>query len=118
MRGTGLPREALSANLAGSRVFNAESTRQLLAELEDDGLIRGDAKLDLTAEGQTLYASLNEYVSRPTIELLSQFDIEDIDTTVRTLQASPNAPERTWPSTAPSPRRRGTDRLSRPHCRA
>jgi DNA-binding MarR family transcriptional regulator len=86
-RGPGLPREALSADLAGSRALNAESAGQLLARLEADGLIRGAAELDLTAEGQALYASLNEYVSQPTIELLSQFDIQDIDTTVRMLQA-------------------------------
>ena len=86
-RGPRLPREALGADLAGSRALSVDSTGQLLARLEADGLIGGGAKLDLTAEGQALYAGLNEYVSRPTIELLSQFDIEDIDTTVRTLQA-------------------------------
>ena len=30
---------------------------------------------------------LREYVLRPTAELLSQFELEDIETTVRTLQA-------------------------------
>src|ERR1700704_3619263 len=66
MRGPRLSREALSADLAGSRALNADSTRRLLARLEADGLIRGDAHIDLTTEGQTLYASLSEYVSRPT----------------------------------------------------
>lgn len=87
MRGPGLPREALSRDLEGSRTLNAESARALLARLEEDGLIRGDAKLDLTAEGQSLYRSLREYVAGPTAELLSQFDAEDVATTVRTLQA-------------------------------
>jgi DNA-binding MarR family transcriptional regulator len=87
MRGPGFSREALSADLAGSRTLDADSTRRLLARLEAEGLIHGDAQVDLTTEGQTLYTSLSEYVSRPTIELLSQFDVDDIDTTVRTLRA-------------------------------
>ena len=43
--------------------------------------------VDLTAEGAALHRSLREYVLRPTTELLSQFDVVDIETTVRTLQA-------------------------------
>jgi len=86
-RGPGLAREALSADLEGSRTLNADSTRELLARLEADGLIRGDANVDLTAEGETLHRSLREYISGPTVRLLSQFDIDDVETTVRTLQA-------------------------------
>ena len=87
MRGPGLAREALSRDLEGSRSLDADSTRELLARLEAEGLIRGDAELDLTAEGESLFRSLREYVARPTAELLGQFDAADIDTTVRTLQA-------------------------------
>src|SRR5215210_2404955 len=54
-RGPGLAREALSADLEGSRTMTAGSTRELLARLEADGLIRGDAQLDLTAEGEALH---------------------------------------------------------------
>jgi DNA-binding MarR family transcriptional regulator len=43
--------------------------------------------VDLTPEGTALHRSLREYVLRPTIELLSQFELDDIETTVRTLQA-------------------------------
>jgi len=86
-RGPGLGREALSADLEGSRTLNADSTRELLARLEAEGLIRGDANLDLTAEGETLHRSLRDYIAGPTVRLLSQFDIDDIATTVRTLQA-------------------------------
>jgi hypothetical protein len=86
-RGPGLAREALSADLEGSRTLNADSTRELLARLEAEGLIRGDAKLDLTAEGETLHRSLRDYIAGPTVRLLSQFDIDDVETTVRTLQA-------------------------------
>ena len=55
--------------------------------LEVEGLIRGDANVDLTPEGETLHRSLRDYIAGPTVRLLSQFDIDDIETTVRTLQA-------------------------------
>jgi hypothetical protein len=86
-RGPGFAREALSADLEGSRTLDADSTRALLGRLEAEGLIRGDAKLDLTAEGETLHRSLREYIAGPTVRLLSQFDVDDVETTVRTLQA-------------------------------
>jgi DNA-binding MarR family transcriptional regulator len=87
MRGPGLSRQALCGDLEDSRALNADSTRELLARLEAEGLIRGDAQVDLTAEGESLYRSLREYVAGPTAQLLSQFDADDIATTVRTLQA-------------------------------
>jgi DNA-binding MarR family transcriptional regulator len=87
MRGPRLAREALSRDLEGSQNLDADSTRELLARLEAEGLIRGGAELDLTAEGETLFRSLREYVTGPTAQLLSQFDPDDIDTTVRTLRA-------------------------------
>jgi hypothetical protein len=85
-RGPGLSREALSRDLAGSPTLDAESTRELLAGLEAQGLIGGGAQVDLTAEGQALYRSLRDYIAGPTVRLLGQFDIHDIETTVRTLQ--------------------------------
>jgi hypothetical protein len=85
--GPGLAREALTANLEASRALNPDSTRELLARLQDEGLIRGDARVDLTAEGAALHRSLREYVSGPTFRLLGQFDVNDVETTVRTLQA-------------------------------
>ncbi|MBT2233331.1 hypothetical protein [Nonomuraea sp. NEAU-A123] len=87
IRGPNLAREALIRGLEGSRTLNAASTHELLARLEAEGLIRGDAELDLTAEGEALHRSLREYVTGPTARLLSQFNADDIDTTVRTLQA-------------------------------
>jgi len=86
-RGPGLARKALSADLEGSRTLDADSTRELLARLEAEGLIRGDANLDLTSEGETLHRSLRDYIAGPTVRLLGQFDIDDIETTVRTLHA-------------------------------
>jgi len=86
-RGPGLARKALSADLEGSRTLDADSTRELLARLEAEGLIRGDANLDLTSEGETLHRCLRDYIAGPTVRLLGQFDIDDIETTVRTLHA-------------------------------
>ena len=85
--GPGLARETLSRELEGSRALNADSTRELLAHLEAEGLIRGDAELDLTAEGEALHHSLREYIAGPRVRLLSQFDVDDIETTVRTMKA-------------------------------
>jgi hypothetical protein len=86
-RGPGLAREALSADLEGSRTMDTDSTRELLARLQSEGMIRGEETLDLTAEGEALHRSLREYIAGPTVRLLSQFDTADVATTVRTLQA-------------------------------
>ncbi len=86
-RGPGLSRDALSRDLGSSPNLEAGSTRELLARLEAEGLIRGGAQVALTAEGAALHRSLREHVAAPTARLLSQFDIHDIETTVRTLQA-------------------------------
>ena len=85
-RGPGRDRDALSRDLEGSPNLDADSTHALLARLEADGLIRGDAEVDLTDEGQARYHSLREYIAGPTTRLLSQFDLDDIETTVRTLR--------------------------------
>jgi DNA-binding MarR family transcriptional regulator len=85
--GPRLARQALSDRLEGSRTLNHESTRELLARLEAEGLIRGDAEVDLTAEGEALHRGLREYIAVPTARLLGQFPAEDIETTMRTLQA-------------------------------
>jgi hypothetical protein len=86
-RGPGLARDELSSVLEGSPNLDADSTRALLARLQADGLIEGDARVDLTAEGAAFHRSLREYVLGPTTDLLSQFELEDIETTVRTLRA-------------------------------
>ena len=86
-RGPGLARESLSRELEGSRTLNADATRELLAELDADGLIRGEVEVDLTNQGEALHRSLREYIAGPTARLLGQFDADDVATTVRTLQA-------------------------------
>jgi hypothetical protein len=67
--------------------LDAESVRELLVRLEADGLISGDAEVHLTDKGQALHATLREHILRPTVELLSEFDVNEIETTVRTLKA-------------------------------
>jgi len=86
-RGPGLARDELSSVLEGSPNLDVDSTPALLARLQADGLIDGDTQVDLTSEGTALHRALREYVSVPTTELLSQFELEDVETTVRTLQA-------------------------------
>ena len=86
-RGPGLDREALSRDLEGSPNLDPDSTRELLAQLEADGLISGDAEVDLTTAGAAVHRSLRESIAGPRNQLLSQFDVEDIETTMRTLQA-------------------------------
>jgi hypothetical protein len=86
-RGPGLDRNELSRDLEGSPNLDADSTRKLLARLQADGLITGTAQVDLTPEGTARHRSLREYISGPTVELLSQFELDDVKTTVRTLQA-------------------------------
>ena len=86
-RGPGLAREALIDDLQGSRTLDADSTRELLARLEAEGLIRGDDEVDLTTEGERVHRSLRDYIAGPTARLLGQFDVDDVETTIRTLQA-------------------------------
>jgi hypothetical protein len=85
-RGPAYPRTELTRMLEGPGV-DADATDALLARLGADGLIRGDAELDLTPAGEARYQSLREYISGPSVQLLSQFEVHDIETTVRTLQA-------------------------------
>jgi DNA-binding MarR family transcriptional regulator len=86
-RGPKLARATLIHELEGSRTLNADSTGELLARLEAEGLISGDTEVELTSKGQALLHSLSDYVFSATEQLLGQFDPNDINTTIRTLQA-------------------------------
>jgi DNA-binding MarR family transcriptional regulator len=86
-RGPGFSRQAMIDDLAGSRNLNPESAREVVARLEADGLITGEAQVSLTDAGAALHRSLREHVLGGTTRLLGQFDLHDIETTVRTLQA-------------------------------
>lgn len=85
--GPTLDRDRLSDDLAGSRTLTRDSVRELLARLEAEALIQGDSEVELTAKGRALHRSLRAYVTGRTDQLLSQFPADDIDTTMRTLQA-------------------------------
>jgi hypothetical protein len=86
-RGPALDRKALSGELERSRTLTPGSTRELLARMEAEGLIHGDAVVDLTAEGKALHGDLRDYIAGPTARLLGRFPSEDVETTMRTLQA-------------------------------
>jgi hypothetical protein len=85
--GPGLDREALIEDLEGSPNLDTDSTVELLARLRAEGLIRGDTRIGLTDKGQAAFEDLRAYIAVPTIKLLSHFDLRDIETTVRTVQA-------------------------------
>jgi len=87
MHWDGVDRAALTADLANSRTLNAGSATELLSRLEAEGLIRGGSEIALTPEGRALHRDLAEYIAAPRIRLLSQFNADDIETTVRTMQA-------------------------------
>lgn len=84
-RGPGLARGELIELLQTPHLDN-DAVHALLTRLEVDGLVIGNTELELTDHGTALHASLREYIAGPTNELLSQFEINDIETTVRTLQ--------------------------------
>jgi DNA-binding MarR family transcriptional regulator len=86
-RGPRVAREALIQAFERSRNLDSDSVGALIARLEVEGLIQGEADVEFTSKGDSLYRSLREYVTAPTIRLLGQFDIHDIETTVRTLEA-------------------------------
>jgi hypothetical protein len=85
--GPGFDREALIGDLEGSPNLDSDSTIALLARLDAEGLITGDTRIELTDQGWAAFEDLRSYISGPTIKLLSQFDLRDIETTVRTVQA-------------------------------
>jgi len=86
-RGPDFSREAMISDLAGSRNLDAASAAELLVRLEAEGLVRGDTHVEMTAQGEELYRGLREHVLAGAARLLGQFDIRDIETTVRTMRA-------------------------------
>jgi DNA-binding MarR family transcriptional regulator len=86
-QGPGISRAAVARDLAGTRGSDDQRARALLARLEREGLISGEGTLSVTAEGAALFGALREHVLGATVTFLSQFDLDDIETTVRTLRA-------------------------------
>lgn len=85
--GPHVARSSLVRDLGSSRGLGAESTNALLAQLASDGLIAGDDAVDLTEEGRVFFESLRDYVLGATVKLLGQFELGDVETTVRTCKA-------------------------------
>jgi hypothetical protein len=85
---TGLSRDTLVRTLSTSPTFSAGAAEELLGRLEADELVVGDdAAIRLSEVGEAEFADLRAYVAGPSVALLSQFDVDDIETTVRTLRA-------------------------------
>jgi DNA-binding MarR family transcriptional regulator len=82
----GASRDEVVRALSSSPTFSKGSAEELLSRLEAEGLVEGQTHIGLTARGQAVFAELRAYVAGPTDALLSQFDLDDIETTVRTLQ--------------------------------
>ena len=78
-RGPGLSRQDLRRDLEESQNVATASVAGLLSRLETEGLIHGDTCVDLTAQGEARYESLREYVGGPTVRLLSQIALGEID---------------------------------------
>ena len=70
---------------AGGKVQPADA-EPLLRGLEADGLLEGGDILSLTDSGRSYFAELRRYVITPTIRLLGQLELADIETTIRTLR--------------------------------
>lgn len=85
--GPHIARSSLVRDLEGSRGLDPDSVHALLARLAGEGLMAGDDDVDLTEEGTALFESLREHVLGATMNLLGQFDLSDVETTVRTCQA-------------------------------
>jgi len=86
--GPQLARSSLIRDLEGSRGLDQDSVRALLAQLRDEGLIEEQGSMvRLSEEGTSLFESLRGHVLGATEKLLEQFDLRDIETTVRTIRA-------------------------------
>ena len=79
-------RAELLDNLAAGGKVQPADAEPLLRALQADGLIEGGYLLSLTESGRNHYAELRQYVTAPTIRLLEQFELDDIETTIRTLR--------------------------------
>jgi hypothetical protein len=85
--GPDVARTSVVRDLEGSPRLDADSTHALLAQFASDGLIAGEDAVRLTGEGMVFFESLRDHVLGATVNLLSQFDLNDLETTVRTCKA-------------------------------
>lgn len=75
------------SDLEGSRGLDEPSAHLLLNHLRTEGLVEGDDVVTLTEKGRIFFESLREHVLGATTKLLGQFDLSDVETTVRTMKA-------------------------------
>ena len=80
-------RSSLVRDLEGSPRLDRDSTDALLTQLAADGLVAGDDAVQLTEKGTVFFESLRDHVLGATVNLLGQFDLSDVETTVRTCKA-------------------------------
>ena len=66
---------------------DADSPEALLARLTAEGLITGDDAVELTEAGAALFERLRDHVLGATVNLLREFDLSEVETTVRTCKA-------------------------------
>ena len=96
-----IARPALVDALAAGGKVQPVDAEPLLRTLEADGLLAGNDRLSLTEVGRSYFEELRQYVIAPTIRLLSQSELADVETTIRTLReitARARQQERTSPA--------------------
>jgi hypothetical protein len=81
-----IARAAVLDDLAVGGKVRPVDAEPLLRELEADGLLGGGEVLSLTDSGRGYFAELRRYVTTPTIRLLGQSELSDVETTIRTLR--------------------------------
>lgn len=81
-----IARAAVLDGLAAGGKVQPVDAEPLLRALEADGLLEGGDVLSLTESGRSYFAELRQYVITPTIRLLGQFELADVETTIRTLR--------------------------------
>jgi len=81
-----IARAALVDGLAAGGKVQPVDAEPLLRALEADGLVEGGDVLSLTESGRSYFGELRQYVIAPTIRLLGQLDLGDVETTIRTLR--------------------------------
>jgi DNA-binding MarR family transcriptional regulator len=79
-------RVAVLDGLAAGGKVQPIDAEPLLRGLQADGLVQGDDLLSLTEAGRSYFVELRQYVITPTIRILSQFELADVETTIRTLR--------------------------------
>ena len=85
-QGEPIARPALIDALAAGGKVQPIDAEPLLRKLMADGLVAGHDVLSLTDAGRGDFEKLRQYVITPTVRLLSQFELADVETTIRTLR--------------------------------